>query len=71
MDSKYIQIKKQIEAKKEAEKTKSIKEIVKNESEFKKDMAKFYAVYPGATRDIDLGQIIVQQQGKNGKENIA
>ena len=55
MESKYVQIMKQIEAKKESEKTKSMKEVVKNEADFKKDMAKFYGVSPGATRDIDLG----------------
>jgi len=65
MDPKYIQIRKQIEAKQEAEKTKSLKEVVKNEADFKKDMAKFYGVNPGATKDVDLRQFIGQQ----GKEN--
>jgi hypothetical protein len=54
MDPKYVQIRKQIEARQEAEKTKSLKEVVKNETEFKKDMAKFYGVNPGATKDVDL-----------------
>ncbi len=54
MDSKYVQIKKQIEAKHEAEKSKTLKQVVKNENEFKKDMAKFYDVNPGATRDVNL-----------------
>ena len=65
MGQKYQQIKKQIEAKQEAEKTKTLKQVVKNETEFKKDMAKFYSVNPGATKDIDLQQFI----GQKGKEN--
>ena len=58
MESKYMQIKKQVEAKKEGERTKSMKELVKNEADFKKDMAKFYGVNPAATRDIELGMIV-------------
>jgi len=74
MESKYMQIivnfnkgqkqyfpyKKQVEAKKEGERTKSMKELVKNEADFKKDMAKFYGVNPAATRDIELGMIVGQ-----------
>ncbi len=43
---------------KEQEKQKTLKETVKNETEFKKDMAKFYAVNPGATKQVDLGQFV-------------
>jgi hypothetical protein len=35
-------------------KQKSLKEIVSDPEGFKKDMAKFYGVNPGATREIDL-----------------
>lgn len=66
MDSKYVMIKKQVEAKQEAEKTKNLKEVVKNEVEFKKDMVKFYGVNPGATKEVDLTQFTGQ---KGGKEN--
>lgn len=38
---------------------------MKNESEFKKDMAKFYGVNPGATKEVDLNHFI----GQKGKEN--
>jgi len=31
---------------------------VKNEPEFKKDMAKFYGVNPGATKDLDLNHFL-------------
>lgn len=54
MNTKYVSIKKQIENKKEAEKTKTLKQVVTNEADFKKDMAKFYGVNPGATKDVDL-----------------
>ncbi len=56
MDSKFMQIKKQIELKKDQEKTKTLQETVENPAAFKQDMAKFYGVNPGATRDIDLKQ---------------
>lgn len=43
-----------MKAKEEAEKKKSLKDVVKNPTEFKKDMAKFYGVNPGATKDVNL-----------------
>jgi len=49
-----MQIQKQIEAKKELSKAKSVKEVVKDQAAFKNDMAKFYSVNPGATKNIDL-----------------
>lgn len=58
MNNKYIQIKKALEAKEEAAKQKTLKETVKNEAEFKKDMAKFYGVNPGATKDVPLDHFI-------------
>ena len=58
MGNKYMQIKKQVEAKQEAEKTKTLKQVVANEQEFKKDMAKFYGVNPGATKDVNLNHYI-------------
>jgi hypothetical protein len=67
MESKYVQIQKQIEARKEAEKQKSLKQVVKNETEFKKDMAKFYGVNPGATKGVELSHFV----GQLGKENQA
>jgi hypothetical protein len=54
MGDKYTQIKKQMEARQEAEKNKTLKEVVKDEANFKKDMAKFYDVNPAATKDVDL-----------------
>jgi hypothetical protein len=54
-----------MEVKKELEKTKSLKDIVKRPIEFKKDMAKFYGVNPGTTKNVDLEQFI----GQTGKEN--
>ena len=32
--------------------------MVKDEKEFKKDMAKFYAVNPGATKDVNLNDFV-------------
>ena len=49
---------------KEQEKQKTLKETVKNETEFKKDMAKFYAVNPGATKQVDLGQFVAKKAKK-------
>jgi len=57
MDSKYVQIQKKIEREKEQGKPKIVKELVKDEKKFKQDMAKFYAVPPQETRDIDLGKV--------------
>jgi hypothetical protein len=54
-----------LKAKAEAEKTKTLKEVVKNPTDFKKDMAKFYGVNPGATKEIDLELYL----GQKGKEN--
>lgn len=65
METKYMQIKKQLEQRKEAEQQKTLKQTVKNENEFKKDMAKFYGVNPGATKDVELSHFVGQQ----GKEN--
>lgn len=56
-----------MEARKEAEKQKTLKQTVKNVSEFKKDMAKFYGVNPAATKDVELGYFV----GQIGKENNA
>lgn len=58
MDTKFVEIQKQIEAKKEGEKTKTLKETVKDQVEFKKDMAKFYAVNPAATKHVELDQFV-------------
>ena len=54
MDPKFIEQKKKEEQKLESEKTKTLKEVVKDETAFKKDMAKFYGVNPGATKDVPL-----------------
>ena len=51
--------------KKELEKTKSLKEVVTDHDGFKKDMAKFYAVNPAATKNVELDQFV----GQIGKEN--
>ena len=40
------------------DKTKTLRETVKDEKDFKKDMAKFYGVNPGATKDVDLNQFV-------------
>jgi hypothetical protein len=42
-----------------------LKQTVKNETEFKKDMAKFYGVNPAATREVELSHFV----GQTGKEN--
>ncbi len=65
MGNKYQQIQNQLKAKEEAEKAKTLKEVVKNPTEFKKDMAKFYGVNPGAKKDVDLELHL----GQKGKEN--
>lgn len=54
MDSKYVEIQKEIERKKELDKVKSLKEIIPRPFEFKKDMAAFYGVNPSTTKNIDL-----------------
>lgn len=74
LDSKYMQIQKSLENRKEAEKQKTLKQTVKNEQEFKKDMAKFYGVNPGATKEVELGHFVGQIGGgaaasQPGKEN--
>lgn len=58
MDSKYMIIKKQMEAREEALKQKTLKETVKDEEGFKKDMAKFYGVNPGLTKEVNLNHFI-------------
>lgn len=45
-----------------------MKQVVANEGEFKRDMAKFYAVNPGATKDVNLNHF-VGQVGAREKEN--
>lgn len=65
MESRYMQIKKQMEAREEAMKPKTLKQVVSDKEGFKKDMAKFYGVNPGMTRDVDLNQFV----GQKGKEN--
>ncbi|CDW75394.1 UNKNOWN [Stylonychia lemnae] len=65
MASKYMGIRKQIEAKQESQKTKTLKQVVVSETDFKKDMAKFYGVNPGATKDVNLNHFV----GQKGKEN--
>jgi hypothetical protein len=44
-----------------------LKEVVKEENGFKKDMAKFYGVNPGATKDVQLDHFV----GQIGKENAS
>lgn len=51
--------------KKEQEKTKTLKEVVKDQDGFKKDMAKFYGVNPAATKNVELDHFV----GQTGKEN--
>jgi hypothetical protein len=68
MGNKFVLIKKQLEAKQEAEKSKTLKQVVGNEQEFKKDMAKFYGVNPGATKEVNLNYF-VGQVGAKEKEN--
>ena len=58
MDPKFIEQKKKEEQKLESEKTKTLKEVVKDETAFKKDMAKFYGVNPGATKEVELGHFV-------------
>jgi len=58
MANKYMAIKKQQEAKIESEKTKTLKQVVQNETNFKKDMAKFYGVNPGATKEVNLDHFV-------------
>ena len=65
MEGQYMKLKKQTEAKKEAEKGKTLRETVKDQEGFKRDMAKFYGVNPGLTKNVDLNHFISQK----GKEN--
>ena len=58
-----MQIQKSLETRKEAEKQKSLKQTVKDEQGFKKDMAKFYGVNPGATKDVELSHFVGQIGG--------
>lgn len=67
MGTKYAQIQNMLKVKEEAEKQKSLKDVVRNPTEFKKDMAKFYGVNPGATKDVNLDLYI----GQKGKENAS
>ena len=58
-----------MEAKEEAMKPKTLKEIVppQNEADFKKDMAKFYDVNPAATKEVDLKDHLASQPIKENK----
>ena len=60
MGAKYMQLKKQQEAKQEAARQKTLKETVAEKAAFKKDMAKFYAVNPSLTKQVDLDKFVGQ-----------
>jgi hypothetical protein len=46
-----------------------LKDTVQNETDFKKDMAKFYGVNPGATKDVNLNHFVGQKGKENASEN--
>jgi hypothetical protein len=47
-----------MEAKLESEKSKTLKQVVSNENEFKKDMAKFFGLNLGATKEVNLNHFV-------------